>query len=242
MKPVAMTAERVQETGFAERMERQSRSFHRAIPSYLAVPVAFWAAFAGFGVTVDWSLFGIGALGWWIALVLRAPVALIAKRQPQERGKWLMVGASGPLEEGIRVAAIVLLAPTLPGALSLGLGWAAIEVLFTIVNGLVVARLLRRDDEQARQARELLEAQGTLSDAGPWLGVVERVFASLLHIGFTLVLAAAPVLVLLAAPLHSAVNLLALRLTPRIGRVLAMLAVVGAVTFLVGLLLMGVGP
>jgi hypothetical protein len=77
---------------------------------------------------------------------------------------------------------------------------------------------------------------------GPCLGVLERVFASLVHIGFTLLLAAAPLLVLLAAPLHSAVNLLALRLTPHIGWVLGMLAVVGIATFLGGLLLMGALP
>ena len=64
-------------------------------------------------------------------------------------------------------------------------------------------------------------------------------FASGLHIGFTLVLAAAPWLVLLTAPLHSAVNLLAMRLLPRLGRVLGVLAAAAAAMLALGLFLLG---
>ena len=138
--------------------------------------------------------------------------------------------------------AVLLLSPALPGALSIGLGWAAVEVVFTIINGMAVIRLLQRNDQQAKEARHLLEAQGALTSAAPWLGVVERLFASLLHIGFTLALTAAPILVLIAAPLHSAVNILAMRLVPRLGVILSLLAVVSSIVLAGGLLLMGALP
>ena len=235
---VPTTTEAPGESRTAERLTRESRSFYLAIPLYLAVPLAFWGVIRAFGIGMDWRLVGFGALGWWVALLLRAPLAPLAKRLPEERGKRLVVAASGPLEEGVRAIAVLLLAPTLPGALSLGLGWASIEVLFAVLNGLVVVRLLQRGDEQAARVREVLEAQGTLSIAAPWLGVVERVFASLLHVGFTLIVAAGPLLALLTAPVHSAVNLLTLRLLPRMGRVLAMLAAAGTAAMAWGLAMM----
>jgi hypothetical protein len=37
-------------------------------------------------------------------------------------------------------------------ALSIGLGWAAIEVVYAIINGFVTLSFFRRDDEKARQA------------------------------------------------------------------------------------------
>lgn len=223
-----------------DRLARQARAFYLSIPFYLALLPAFWLAYRWLGVELDWRLAGAGALGWWIALLLRAPVALAARRLPEERGKLLVVGSSGPLEEGIRLAALLLLSPSLHGALSLGLGWAAIEIVFALVNGGAIVHLLRREDEKALQARELLEAQGMLTASGPWYGIAERVFASVLHIGFTVFLLASPVLVLVAAPIHSAVNLVALRLTPRFGLVIALLAAVGTTMLLAGLALLGV--
>jgi hypothetical protein len=48
-------------------------------------------------------------------------------------------------------------------------------------------------------------------------GVVERAWASALHIGFTLILAALPLAVLVTAPVHSLVNVIALRLAQHRG-------------------------
>ena len=75
------------------------------------------------------------------------------------------------------------------------LAWAAIEVVYAIINGFVTLSLFRRDDEKARQARAVLENMGlakAMLNAPPFLGVVERIFASAIQIGFTLLLAWQP--------------------------------------------------
>jgi len=47
-------------------------------------------------------------------------------------------------------------------AISLGQGWAAVEVSFTIVNGIVLISLSNKTDEKAMQAKEMIKAQGIL--------------------------------------------------------------------------------
>jgi hypothetical protein len=54
-----------------------------------------------------------------------------------------------------------------------------------------------------------------LSETAPLAGVAERVAASALHIGFTLLVARQPRLALATAPAHSGVNLAALALLRR---------------------------
>lgn len=135
-----------------------------------------------------------------------------------------MVVASGPAEEVIRVVLVLLVASAFRSALWLGLGWAAVEVVLTAVNAvvspLVLPRLLRDQSDRARQARELLLPRlATTLAASPAavvaLGTAERIGASALHTGFTLLLAAQPWLALLTAPLHAGVNLGAVALQRR---------------------------
>lgn len=62
----------------------------------------------------------------------------------------------------------------------------------------------------ALQARAALAASGmeqTITPVGPFIGVVERIFASGIHIGFTLLLAWQLWLVVLTVPVHSLTNL-----------------------------------
>ncbi len=226
---------------FKDRLARQRRSFQAALPLYLAVPAAIAALIHAGGHPVQWGLAAAGAAGWWLALVLRAPAALLGRKLPPAALNRLVVGASGPLEEGVRLAAVLWLVPGFSGALWLGWGWASIEVLFTIANGLVLLRLLDRDDDNSRQVRAILEARGTFSDAAPWLGVIERILASAVHVGFTLVVAAAPALALVTAPVHSALNLAVNHLSRRMVLFLALLALAAAVVLGAGLALFAAG-
>ena len=218
------------------------RNFIIAAPLILAVPLIFVSGYSLFGVSVVWETFGIGALGWLIALILRAPVAALSTRLSTDstRAQHWVAGASGPLEELARFAALMIVGRSLSAALSLGLGWAAIEVLFAVVNGAVVLSLLRRGGDEAEKIRAALEAQGMWRESGPFWGIFERISASAIHIGFTLIIAAMPILVAVTIPVHSAINLIAARLISRsIGATQAALFGIGVVLLAVGLTLHG---
>jgi hypothetical protein len=189
-----------------------------AVPT-LAVPVAIGAVCVAAGVRLDPIAVGAGAIGWLVALALRAPVALVASRRlgSVERAQPWITGASGPLEEIVRLVILFLVGRDLDAALSVGLGWAGIEVVYSLVNGIALMSLAGRSDPEAEQARAMLPFRQALEPAAPWWGVIERVWASGLHIGFTLLVAAQPALVVATIVVHSAVNLSLLRFGPRLG-------------------------
>ncbi len=216
---------------------------HVYIASFLMilVPLAYGLWFFLWGVPLSWGGIGIGALGWTIALMLRNPVALLARAIPatSKHVTTIVVASSGPCEELVRLAVVLLLGRAFPMALSIGLGWAAIEVAYAIINSFVTLSLFRRDDEKARQARAVLENMGlarAMLNTTPFMGVVERISASAIQIGFTLLLAWQPLLVILTIPLHSSTNFIALFLVKR-SVVLAELciAMIGIVVLLAGL-------
>ncbi|WP_210508647.1 hypothetical protein [Naasia sp. SYSU D00057] len=180
-----------------------------------------------------------GAGGWLLALMLRQPVALLAARRlPRDRAAAVVGWFSGPAEELVRVLLVLLLIGSVPDALWAGFGWAAIEVLLVAVNTFVIAGLVNRDDEKSREARELLAAQGMMTPHHPAWGFLERVSAIALHLGFTLALFAAPWLVVLTIPVHSAVNMLAVRgVRTNLALTEAGLAVAGAAVLAGGLAL-----
>lgn len=219
-------------------IEPMRSSIALAAPFLLLVPVAFGVAFVAGGHDPIPTALGAGAAGWLLALVLRGPVGLIAMRstEDQERAQTVVAASSGPLEELVRLGAVTVVGRDLGTALWLGLGWAAIEVLYSIVNGFAMAALAERDDPEAERARSMLP-EVAFTKSGPWWGVVERIWASALHIGLTLVVAAAPFAVLATAPLHSAVNLGFLRLLRswRIGAVYLAGTVVAAAVMAIGL-------
>ncbi len=207
----------------------------------ILVPLAYGLWFFLWGVPLSWGGIGIGALGWTIALMLRNPVALLAHAIPavSKHVTTIVVAFSGPCEELVRLAVVLLLGRAFPMALSIGLGWAAIEVVYAIINGYVTLSLFRRDDEKARQARAVLENMGlakAMLNAPPFAGVFERIFACAVQIGFTLLLAWQPLLVILTIPLHSSTNFMALSLVRR-SVVIAELsiAIIGIVVLLAGL-------
>ncbi|HEY9857564.1 MAG TPA: YhfC family glutamic-type intramembrane protease [Stenomitos sp.] len=206
-------------------------------PLYLLVPVAFYALYAVWGIHPTWPAIGAGALGWFVALGLRAPVAVLAQKlagSQEKAGNWI-VAASGPLEETLRLLVLLWLGRDAATALAIGLGWAGIEVVFTLVNAFAANALLRRDDPKSVQAREML-AQNLKTDHGPLWGVIERITASALHIANTLIVAWMPLAAIATALVHSALNMGVVRLSKKsIVLAEALLALVASLSFWLGL-------
>jgi hypothetical protein len=158
----------------------------------------------------------LGAAGWLAALVLRQPVAILASRLTSQANAARIVGwSSGPAEEIVRLALVLLALRTFHDAVWAGYGWATIEILVVAVNTLAVASLMTKNDPRSQQAREILEAQGTLNEHHPLWGLLERLGASALHLGFTFLLFVQPWLVLLTIPAHSLTNVLVVRIAKR---------------------------
>ena len=214
------------------------RALLLSIPFYLAVPVGYAMAAGALGYELQLPAMLAGAAGWILALVLRAPVGILGMRitRSSERAQRWVVASSGPLEESVRLAVLLLVGRDLGTALWIGIGWGAIEVLYAIGNGFAVEALSRRTDPEAERARAMLPP-AALGGSAPWWGVVERVWAMALHIGFTLILAAIPALVVVTAAVHSAVNVAFLWLARQRGLLVTTLAgvAVGGLALLFGL-------
>ena len=215
-----------------------------AVPiGMLTVAAGYAAGFAAGLAAIDLTHIGLGAAGWLAALWLRAPVALVTARLTKQTSRiaTTVIAASGPIEEGIRVLAVVVFAGSFGRALWLGFGWAAIEIVYTAVTAVIMSGLLRADDDRARNVRQALRVMGVL-DASPAAGVLERASSTALHVGFTLLLAWLPWLAVLTAPAHSGVNLAATRLAPHsLALTQALVAVVGAAALASGILVLGHG-
>lgn len=219
------------------------RQAYRSAPLMALVPIMLGVGAALVFAKPEWPMAGLGALGWLVALMLRSPVgAIIGKpapgAPPSERTKTIMIAASGPAEEVVRVILVLLFVTHFEQALWAGLGWAGIEVVFACVNSLVLARLIGRDDNQGREVYQILVSQGLASDRTGMYAALERVSASLLHVGFTLLLAWQPLLVFATTVTHSATNLFSVRLARRsIVLTEAVVAIVAAATFFAGIAL-----
>ncbi len=205
-------------------------------PVLLALPLLEW------GFDLNWAAVGIGAAGWLIALVIRMPVALLAKQflgSPAAIQRTI-VYASGPAEETVRLGVLLIVGTQFEVAYSIGLGWAAIEVVYAIVNGFVILSLLSRDDEKANEAREQLAELGIGTDVSPFWGILERLSASMVHVALTLLVARWPFLVIAAIPLHSVMNVTVLAANKH-SAIFAqgVVAIFGVVLFMAGLAAFG---
>lgn len=220
------------------------RTLILAAPLALLVTVAYGVAFVNAGHPFELVPFLVGAAGWFVALLLRTPVGLVGMRvtADADRTQTWVTASSGPLEESVRLAALVLVGRDFGTALWIGLGWAAIEIVYSIANGFALAALAERTDAEAEQVKAMLP-ESAFSSAGPLWGVVERMWASAVHIGFTLVLAALPLLVVVTAPLHTLVNIGFLAAYRRSGMLRTSLAglAVGAAILATGYLLHTLG-
>jgi hypothetical protein len=180
----------------------------------------------------------LGAAGWLVALFLRQPVAIVASRMTSRENTTKLVGwFSGPAEEIVRLALVLLAVHTFQEASWAGYGWATVEVVLVAVNALAVASLMTKDDPKSQEAREILEAQGLLNLHHPLWGLLERLSATALHLGFTFLLFAQPWLVLLTIPAHSLTNVLAARFAKHnVAATEAVLAIVAVAVLALGVL------
>lgn len=138
------------------------KAVHRSkyfLPLFILVPIAFWLAFYYSGTEMEWKAFGLGALGWVIALFLRGPLSAIVRKLPKEKATTILVASSGVFEECVRIAILMLTSMTYAWSLSMGQGWAAVEVLFVMVNVIVLASLAKRTDDKAMQAKKCSESK-----------------------------------------------------------------------------------
>jgi hypothetical protein len=206
-------------------------------PFYFLIPVGFGLLPSIWGESLIWTSIALGVIGWVFAFMLRSPVALIVskKASPDAQEGWVVL-SSGPLEELVRLCCLILAGRNFSSAYSIGLGWAGIEVLYAIVSAYIIEALLRRTDEEALQVRQYLEELGMLKESGPLLGLIERIFATGVHIGFTLLIAKWNFWVLVTIVVHSSLNLTLFR-WQRYSTVKSqiLIAIVGILAFVSGL-------
>jgi hypothetical protein len=206
------------------------------------VPIAFGILIVVSGYPPKWGPFASGAVAWTIALALRSPVALVGIRLfgSIERAQTLIVAASGPAEEIVRLIAVLVIGRDLATAIWLGFGWATIEVAYTFINGAVIARMANRTDPEAERVRQLIPPAAFGPSAPIW-AALERTGVTAFHIGMTVIVAAAPITFLINAVVHSALNLTAVRFSQRwpIWALEGLICVVGFGALVVGLFLIG---
>jgi hypothetical protein len=206
-------------------------------PLLLTVPLIYLLAFnaLGQGNLAVWP-FCLGVLGWTIALLLRAPMLVLTLKLTHNVKEQVVAAMAGPAEESIRLLAVLFLQANFASAISLGLGWATIEVLYTLVAGFSSVMILSRGGVGALQLKKRFLDTGQTVPATVYSGVIERLSATALHIGFTLLLAYHPLLILVTLPLHSVVNVGAITLNNRSALATqTLVALFGVTTLLVGL-------
>jgi len=206
-------------------------------PLLLIVPLIYLLAFnaLGQGNLHVWP-FCLGLLGWSVALLLRAPLLALTYRLTHNMKEQVVAALSGPAEESVRLLAVLFLQANFESAISVGLGWASIEVLYTLISGFGTVIILSQGGMGAWQLKKRFLDTGLTVPATVYSGVIERLSATALHIGFTLLLAYHPLLILITLPLHSLVNVGAITLNNRSALATQMLiALFGIATLLVGI-------
>lgn len=182
-----------------------------AFPLYILSPLPFiWLA-NFVDINIDFNSVLFGALGWWIALILRVPILLFVKKNKleQKRSNKLVIGASGPTEEITRLVLLLVIGLTTTHAYSVGIGWGIIEVLYALIQIVGIGVLEQKTDSEAEEAKLLMKQMGmdkSLAPNTPFWGALERVSGNAIHIGFSLLLVFSPYILLLTIPLHSFIN------------------------------------
>lgn len=214
-----------------------------ATPLYLLAPVPFIFIAYYLEINIDYTQVLLGALGWWIALIVRIPVILIIKRNNISliQSRKLTIGLSGPSEETIRLLLLSIIGLISYNAYSVGLGWAMIEVVYGLIQIIGLGVLDQKSDPKAEEAKTVMKQMGmdkTLEPSTPFWGALERVSASALHIGFSLLLIFSPYLVIVTIPIHSFINFFVVKMNKvSISKSQLGLLIIGCAVFILSLVL-----
>lgn len=206
-------------------------------PLLLMVPLIYVLAFNALGQgSLQVRPFCLGLLGWSVALLLRGPMMVLTFRLTHNLKEQVVAAMAGPAEELVRLLAVLLLQANFASAFWLGLGWATIEVLYALVSGFATVVILSQGGIGALQLKKRFLDAGLTVPATVYGGIFERVSVTALHIGFTLLLAYHPLLILITLPLHSMINVGAIDLAKRSALATQVLiALAGIATLVVGI-------
>jgi YhfC intramembrane metalloprotease len=207
-------------------------------PFYLLIPAAFILFASSLNTQASYIAMAWGAGGWLIAYFLRVPVSLITRKLGLESGasQNIVISFSGILEEIVRFAILFSIGRSFAVAYFVGVGWATIEVVYAIVNAYIVETIMRRNDPEALKIQDMLREMGMIHDLGVFIGLSERVFASMFHIGMTLSIAKWPWFLPIAIVLHSLTNLTVAKLQKsNVFGSQGIIALAGIAIFFVGL-------
>ena len=193
------------------------RNIILALPLYILSIVPFIALAIVLDIEIDTGYVLLGALGWWLALLLRLPLILYSKTKKLDFNvsNKLIIGASGPTEEITRLVLLATIGITTGNADSVGIGRASIEVIYGLVQIIGMGILQQKNDKEAKEAKSLMKQMGmekSLEPSTPFWGALERVSAGAIHIGLSLMLVLSPLIVLITIPLHSFVNFSVVRM------------------------------
>jgi len=212
-------------------------------PLYFLTPLPFIGLAYILDINLDLTSVLLGALGWWVALLLRIPVILFVKKKKidQKKSNKLVVGFSGPAEEITRLVLVLIIGLNVPNAYSVGLGWAMIEIIYGLIQFIGIGVLEQKTDTEAEEAKALMKQMGmekSLAPSTPFWGALERVTAGAVHIGFSLLLVFNPFTIIFTIPLHSFINFFVIKMNnTSIQKSQLSFLVIGGIIMLLGILL-----
>ncbi len=215
-----------------------------ALPLYVLVPIPFIYLAHFVELELDSYPILLGALGWWGALILRIPIILLIQKRDvkMQTASKITIGISGLAEEIVRLFVLLIIGLNTNNAFAVGLGWASIEIVYGLIQIIGLAVLDNKTDAKAQEAKALMKQMGmdkTLSSSVPFWGALERVSASALHIGFSLLLVVNPYSVIITIPVHSLVNFFVVNMNKRsIGKAQLGLLIIGSAILLLSLALL----
>ncbi len=194
-------------------------SFRRAAKLAVAAPFILGLGLVQAGASVDPGALAAGIVGWGLCLALRFPLSGLVSRLAQQdrlRADPIIAVVASIVEELVRLGVVLVVGLVATRALWVGLGWGGAEAVFSIVSGAAILALIGRDPERDQAISLIPLRDQTRSDSPLW-GVIERIWKTGLHIGWTLLVAASPPLVVVTIAAHAVTELALLVPAVRVG-------------------------